>query len=55
VSEGQKIVAHVGGALARATKQLGVGARARDEQALPAYTVVHEDEDVVVSTSPPAC
>jgi 23S rRNA pseudouridine1911/1915/1917 synthase len=52
VSKGQKIVAHLGGALERATKQVGVDARTRDEQTLPSYTVVHEDDDVVVVDKP---
>jgi 23S rRNA pseudouridine1911/1915/1917 synthase len=52
VCAGQRIVAHLGGALARATKQVGAAARARDEDALPAYTVVHEDGEVVVVDKP---
>jgi 23S rRNA pseudouridine1911/1915/1917 synthase len=52
VSTGETIVAHVGGALARATKRLGRGARARDEAALPAYQIVHEDDDLLVVDKP---
>lgn len=53
VRPGQAIVAHVGGALARATKDVGRAARARDEAALPRVPVVHEDADVVVVDKPP--
>src|SRR5439155_4596850 len=52
VAAGQTIVAHLGGALARATKQVGAEARARDEQGLPGYTVVHEDADLLVVDKP---
>ena len=52
VAAGQRIVAHLGGALARATKQVGEDARARDERALPPYRVVFEDEDIVVVDKP---
>lgn len=52
VRAGQRVVAHVGGALARATRAVGEAARARDEAALPAFTVVHEDDDVVVVDKP---
>jgi 23S rRNA pseudouridine1911/1915/1917 synthase len=52
VAAGQTIVAHLGGALDRATKQVGTAARARDEEALPPYQVVHEDEDLVVVEKP---
>jgi 23S rRNA pseudouridine1911/1915/1917 synthase len=52
VSAGQTIVANLGGALARATKAVGGVARDRDEQALPAFTVVHEDDDLVVVDKP---
>lgn len=49
---GQTIVAHIGGALERATKEVGTAARARDEAALPAYHIVHEDEDILVVDKP---
>ena len=52
VKAGQEVVAHLGGALDRATKQVGAEARARDERALPAYTVVHEDPEVIVVDKP---
>ncbi len=52
VRPGQRIVAHVGGALERATKAVGAAARARDEQALPSHEVVHEDADIIVVFKP---
>src|SRR5262245_23730171 len=52
VREGQVVVAHLGGALERATKKVGRAARAEDERALPPYTIVHEDEDLVVVDKP---
>lgn len=53
VRAGQTVTAHLGGALERATKEVGASARARDEQALPAYRVVHEDPDLIVVDKPP--
>jgi 23S rRNA pseudouridine1911/1915/1917 synthase len=50
---GEQVVAHLGGALERATKQVGRGARERDEQRLAAYQVVYEDDDLVVVDKPP--
>jgi 23S rRNA pseudouridine1911/1915/1917 synthase len=52
VTAGQRVVAHLGGALARATKRVGGAARDRDEQGLPSYSVVHEDDAVVVVDKP---
>jgi len=52
VRAGEKIVAHLGGALDRATPKTGRDARARDEARLPAHTLVFEDEDVVVVDKP---
>jgi 23S rRNA pseudouridine1911/1915/1917 synthase len=49
---GEKIVAVVGGALARATGHPGRAARTEDESKLPPYAVVFEDEDVVVVDKP---
>jgi 23S rRNA pseudouridine1911/1915/1917 synthase len=49
---GEKIVAVVGGALARATGRPGRAARAEDERKLPPYAVVFEDEDLVVVDKP---
>jgi 23S rRNA pseudouridine1911/1915/1917 synthase len=51
--KGEEVAAVVGGALARATKRPGRDARAADEQRLPAYTVVFEDDDIVVVDKPP--
>jgi 23S rRNA pseudouridine1911/1915/1917 synthase len=42
----------MGGALARATQKTGRAARSADEQALPPFTVVFEDEDIVVVDKP---
>jgi 23S rRNA pseudouridine1911/1915/1917 synthase len=52
VRAGEKIVAHVGGALERATPKTGREARARDEARLPPHAIVFEDEDVVVVDKP---
>jgi 23S rRNA pseudouridine1911/1915/1917 synthase len=52
VRAGQVIEAHLGGALERATKDVGSEARARDASALPAFTVVFEDRDLVVVDKP---
>src|SRR6185295_9837489 len=49
---GQTVVANLGGALERATKAVGGEARARDERALPAFSIVHEDEDIIVVEKP---
>ncbi|AKT40885.1 RluA family pseudouridine synthase [Chondromyces crocatus] len=49
---GQEIVAHLGGALRRATKETGEAARARDEAALPPHRIVYQDDDVVVVDKP---
>jgi 23S rRNA pseudouridine1911/1915/1917 synthase len=49
---GQTVVANLGGALDRATKATGTEARARDEGALPPFSVVHEDEDLIVVEKP---
>jgi 23S rRNA pseudouridine1911/1915/1917 synthase len=52
VARGQKITAHVGNVLERATKATGQAARARDEERLPPYAVLHEDDDIVVVEKP---
>lgn len=52
IRPGQTIVAHIGGALERATKEVGAAARARDAATLPAHRIVHEDEDIVVVDKP---
>jgi len=49
---GQTIVANIGGALERATKEVGTAARAKDEAQLPPYRIVHEDEDFVIVDKP---
>jgi len=49
---GEQVVAVLGGALARATGRPGRAARAQDEQKLPPYAVVFEDEDLVVVDKP---
>ncbi len=50
--KGQTIVAHIGGALERATKEVGTVARAKDDANLPPYRVVFEDEDIIVVDKP---
>jgi 23S rRNA pseudouridine1911/1915/1917 synthase len=52
VRAGQVIEAHLGGALERATKEVGSEARSRDASTLPAFTVVFEDRDLVVVDKP---
>jgi 23S rRNA pseudouridine1911/1915/1917 synthase len=52
VRPGQEVVAHLGGALERATKQPGQEARARDEARLPPFQVIHQDDDLVVVDKP---
>ncbi|MRG92102.1 RluA family pseudouridine synthase [Polyangium spumosum] len=52
IKPGQTILAHLGGALDRATKEVGAAARARDEKNLPPFRVVHQDEDLVVVDKP---
>ena len=52
VFRGQIIAVHRGGAFERATKATGKQARARDEAALPQFTVLFEDEHVVAVDKP---
>jgi 23S rRNA pseudouridine1911/1915/1917 synthase len=52
VRAGQAIVANVGGSLHRASGELGEAARARDEAALPAFTLVYQDDDLVLVDKP---
>lgn len=52
IRPGQTILAHLGGALDRATKEVGAAARAKDDASLPAFRVVHEDSDLVVVDKP---
>ncbi|APR83207.1 Ribosomal large subunit pseudouridine synthase D [Minicystis rosea] len=49
---GQVVTANVGGALERASGEVGRAARARDEAALPAFTIVHQDADLVIVDKP---
>jgi 23S rRNA pseudouridine1911/1915/1917 synthase len=50
--KGEEVVAIMGGALSRATKETGRAARSADERQLPAFTVVFEDDDVVIVDKP---
>jgi 23S rRNA pseudouridine1911/1915/1917 synthase len=52
VRAGQEIEVHLGGVLERAGGEVGAAARDRDAAALPAFAVVHEDDDVVVVDKP---
>jgi 23S rRNA pseudouridine1911/1915/1917 synthase len=49
---GQTIVANIGGALERATKEVGTAAREKDEAELPPYRIVHDEEDFLVVDKP---
>jgi 23S rRNA pseudouridine1911/1915/1917 synthase len=49
---GEEVVAHLGGALARAENRVGEAARTAEENRLPPFRIVHEDEDVVVVDKP---
>ena len=49
---GEAVVAVMGGALARATKKTGRAARSADERQLPPFSVVFEDDDIVVVEKP---
>ena len=50
--EGQVVEANLGGALERATKDVGRAARRRDADKLPDYQVVFEDSDIIVVVKP---
>lgn len=50
---GQVIECTLGGALDRASGDVGAAARDADAAALPAYRVVYEDDDLVVVDKPP--
>jgi len=52
VRPGQEIVAVIGPAFERATKEVGKVARARDEADLPPFRVVYTDADLVVVDKP---
>jgi 23S rRNA pseudouridine1911/1915/1917 synthase len=49
---GEEVVAHLGGALERAENRVGETARASEERRLPGFSVVHEDDDIVVADKP---
>ncbi|ACY19294.1 RluA family pseudouridine synthase [Haliangium ochraceum] len=49
---GQSVEVHLGGALERATKEVGKEARKRDSRALPRFKIVFEDRDLVVVDKP---
>ena len=52
VRAGERIAAHIGGALERASKSIGRAARERDAASLPAFAVVYEDDDLIVVDKP---
>jgi 23S rRNA pseudouridine1911/1915/1917 synthase len=52
VRAGERVVAHTGGALERATKRVGRGAREADEARLPPFSILFEDEDLLVADKP---
>lgn len=52
VRAGQKLVAHLGGALLRATNDVGQAARARDAASLRPFQIVHLDDEIVVVDKP---
>jgi 23S rRNA pseudouridine1911/1915/1917 synthase len=52
VRAGQVVVANLGGALERATKEPGEDARARDEARLPRARIVYQDDDLVIADKP---
>ncbi len=49
---GEKVVAHLGGALARAENRVGQGARAAEEERLPPFRIVFEDDEIIVVDKP---
>lgn len=49
---GQVVEVHLGGALERATKEVGRAARDRDAAALPDFRIVYEDEHLLVLDKP---
>ncbi len=49
---GQVVEANLGGALERATKDVGSKARDKDAASLPSFEVVHEDTDLLVVHKP---
>lgn len=49
---GEKIEAHLGGALARAENKVGVAARGAEDRRLPAFSIAYEDADLIVVDKP---
>jgi len=52
VHAGEEVVVVLGGALARATGRPGRDARGKDEARLPPFTIVFEDDELVVVDKP---
>jgi hypothetical protein len=52
VRAGQRIEAVIGSVFERATSMVGAAARRADEARLPAFTILHEDDDVLVVDKP---
>lgn len=50
--QGDEVTAYLGGALNRATNQVGTAARDQDAAKLPPYEVMFEDDDIVVVNKP---
>jgi 23S rRNA pseudouridine1911/1915/1917 synthase len=50
--QGDQFTAYLGGALTRATNQVGTAAREQDASKLPPYEVLFEDADIVVVNKP---
>ena len=50
--KGERVVVHLGGALGRASGEVGAKARAKDEARLPPFEVLFEDEEIVVVDKP---
>lgn len=52
VWRGQRVEVHLGGAAHHATPALGAAARERDAARLPSFTIVHEDDHLIVVDKP---
>ena len=50
--QGDQVTAYLGGALTRATNQVGTAAREQDASKLPPYEILFEDSDIVVVNKP---
>jgi 23S rRNA pseudouridine1911/1915/1917 synthase len=48
----EQVVAHMGGAFRRSENRVGEQARLAEEQRLPSFRIVHEDQDLVVIDKP---